>query len=314
MGAIDERPDVCIVTAPSVVVRRRGRHLLALAALLSVSSALVCGLANDGVAQSSADPSTTSLVPKAPDASTTGVPAGVALRRSGSITVRKPSAVIDTRLVKGGITIAANNVTVKRTRIRVPGGAEGVGVTIEQGVTGTLIQDTEIAGSESFQGIQGGGFTARRVNIHGFEHGVEIRGRGKVLDSYISLTDFRYPDGTVPHFDAVCGWSVNGVVVRHNTLTAPPDQTAAVNFTNDFGSIKDVVIDNNYLSGGGYALYVRGDASSPGSPALGKPVKNIRVTNNQFGTSQWGHASVVQAQISASGNVEQATGLPTLTE
>jgi hypothetical protein len=294
--------------------RMRRRLFLVPATLLSLSCALVCGVATAGVARGSAVSSPASAVLKAPDADTTGVPRGVALRRSGSLTVRKPSAVIDARLVKGGITIAANNVTVKRTRIRVPSGAEGVGVTIEQGVTGTLIQDTEIAGSESFQGIQGGGFVARRVNIHGFEHGVEIRGRAKVLDSYISLTDFRYPDGTVPHFDAVCGWSVNGVVVRHNTLTAPPDQTAAVNFTNDFGSINDVLIDNNYLSGGGYALYVRGDASSPHSPALGKPVKNIRVTNNQFGTSQWGHASVVQAEISASGNIEQATGLPTLTE
>jgi len=219
--------------------------------------------------------------------------------------------VIDARLVKGGITIAANNVTVKRTRIRVPSGAEGVGVTIEQGVTGTLIQDTEIAGSESFQGIQGGGFVARRVNIHGFEHGVEIRGRAKVLDSYISLTDFRYPDGTVPHFDAVCGWSVNGVVVRHNTLTAPPDQTAAVNFTNDFGAITNVEIDNNLLTGGGYALYLRGD-SSWFSPASSKPVTDIAVTNNRFGRSQWGPASIVNAQVSFLGNVLDLTGLPIL--
>ena len=129
-------------------------------------------------------------------------------------------------------------------------------------MTGTLIQDTEIAGSESFQGIRGGGFTARRVNIHGFEDGIEIRGRARVLDSYISLTDFLYPDGTVPHFDAVSGWSVNGVVVRHNTLTAPPDQTSAVNFTNDFGPITNVLIADNVLSGGGYALYVRGDGLS----------------------------------------------------
>ena len=292
----------------------RRRHLLLPAALLSVCCALVCGAATAAVALAPRDPSDVSVVQKAPDARTTGVPQGVALRRSGSITVRKPATVIDGRLVKGGITVAANNVTVKRTRIRVPGGAEGVGVTIAPGVTGTLIQDTEIAGSESFQGIQGGNFTARRVHIHGFEHGIEIRGRATVLDSYITLTAFRYPDGTVPHFDAVCGWSVNRVVVRHNTLTAPPDQTAAVNFTNDFGSIKNVVIDNNFLSGGGYALYVRGDASSAQSPAAGKPVKNISVTNNQFGTSQWGHASVVEAQISASGNVEQATGLPTLND
>ena len=72
-----------------------------------------------------------------------------------------------------------------------------------------------------------------------------------------------YPGGVIPHFDAVTSGSANGVVLRHNTLTAPPDQTAAVNFTNDFGSIRDVTIDNNLLTGGGYALYLRGDPGPP---------------------------------------------------
>ena len=39
----------------------------------------------------------------------------------------------------------------------------------------------------------------------------------------MTLADFRYSDGTIPHFDAVSGWSVDGVTLRHNTLTAPPD-------------------------------------------------------------------------------------------
>jgi hypothetical protein len=291
--------------------RMRARHFLVPVALLSLCGAVVCGLATAGVALAPAEPSTASAVLKAPDAGTTGVPAGVTLRRSGSITVTKSATVIDGRLIKGGITVAANNVTVKRTKIRVPSGAEGVGVTIAPGVTGTLIQDTEIAGSESFQGIQGGNFTARRLNIHGFEHGIEIRGSATVVDSYITLSSFRYPDGTTPHFDAVCGWSVNGVVVRHNTLTAPPDQTAAVNFTNDFGAIRDVVIDNNLLTGGGYALYLRGD-SSWFSPASSKPVTDIQVTNNRFGRSQWGPASIVNADVSFLGNILDLTGLPIL--
>ena len=78
-----------------------------------------------------------------------------------------------------------------------------------------------------------------------------------MLDSYIVLADFRYSDGTIPHFDAVSGWSVDGVTLRHNTLSAPPDQTSAINFTNDFGSIINVTIDNNLLTGGGHALPAR---------------------------------------------------------
>jgi hypothetical protein len=294
-------------------VGRRLARLIVAAGLLVLCS-LVGGLAKGEAELAPTADASASVARTAPEAGTTGVPRGVVLRRGRSITVKKAGTVIDRRLIKGGITIAADNVTVKRTKITVPSGADGVGVTIVPGMTGTLIQDTELAGSESFQGIRGGGFTARRVNIHGFEDGIEIRGSARVLDCYISLTDFLYPDGTIPHFDAVSGWSVNGVVVRHNTLTAPPDQTSAVNFTNDFGPINNVLIADNVLSGGGYALYVRGDGLSAQGAAAGEPVTDVRVRNNKFGTSQWGHASVVAAHIVASGNVEQATGLPTLTD
>ena len=99
--------------------------------------------------------------------------------------------------------------------------------------------------------------------------------------------------------------------MRHNTLTAPPDQTGAINFTNDFGSVTNVAIDNNLLTGGGYALYLRGD-SSWNSPAAGKPVRDITVTNNRFGKSQWGYASIVNAQVTFSGNTNDATGAPIL--
>ena len=243
-----------------------------------------------------------------PTASSTGVPAGTVLTSSGGIVANVDGQVINAKNISGGVRVSANNVTIQNSKITVGGGPSPVGVVIDAGRTGTRILDTEISAPGGFQGIQGaGGFLAQRVNIHGFEHGIEIRGAATVLDSYIVLTDFRYPDGTTPHFDAVAGWSVNNVVVRHNTLTAPPDQTGAINFTNDFGSITNVTIDNNLLTGGGYALYLRGD-SSWYSPTAGKPVTGISVTNNWFGHSQWGYSSVVNAQVSFSGNVDNTTG------
>jgi hypothetical protein len=237
------------------------------------------------------------------------VPAGTVLASSGGITANVDGQVINAKNINGGVRVSANNVTIQNSKITVGGGDSSVGVTIDSGRTGTRIINTEITAPNGFQGIQGaGGFVAQGVNIHGFEHGVEIRGAATVLDSWISVTGgWKYPDGTTPHFDAVCGWSVNGVVVRHNTLIANPDQTGAVNFTNDFGSITNVQIDNNLLVGGGYALYLRGD-SSWFSPTAGKPVTGISVTNNRFGHSQWGYSSVVNAQVSFSGNVDDTTG------
>ena len=57
-----------------------------------------------------------------PNASNTGVPAGVSLKPSGSITVTQNGAVLDGLDVSGSIRVQANNVTIKRTRIRNPGG------------------------------------------------------------------------------------------------------------------------------------------------------------------------------------------------
>jgi hypothetical protein len=246
-----------------------------------------------------------------PTAASTGVPAGTTLTSSGAITVTVAGTVIDAKNITGGVWVRANNVTIQRSKITVGGGQSSVGISIDAGRTGTRIVDSEIVANNGFTGvIGGGGFTAQRVNIHGFENGIEIRGSASVVDSYIVLADFRYSDGTIPHFDAVSGWSVDGVTLRHNTLTAPPDQTGAINFTNDFGPIVNVTIDNNLLTGGGYALYLRGD-SSWNSPTAGKPVRDITVTNNRFGKSQWGYASIVNAQVTLSGNTN-TSGAPIL--
>ncbi len=52
-----------------------------------------------------------------PDKSDTGVPHGTKLRRSGSITVTQDGAVIEGLDVDGTITVKADNVTIRNTRV-----------------------------------------------------------------------------------------------------------------------------------------------------------------------------------------------------
>ena len=112
-----------------------------------------------------------------PTAASTGVPAGTTLTNSGAITVTVAGTVIDAKNITGGVWVRANNVTIQRSKITVGGGQSTVGVSIDAGRTGTRIVDTEIVAHNGFTGvIGGGGFTAQRVNIHGFENGIEIRG------------------------------------------------------------------------------------------------------------------------------------------
>ena len=41
-------------------------------------------------------------------------------------------------------------------------------------------------------------------------------------------------------------------------------------------------------------------------------MRNISETNNRFGKSQWGYASIVNAQVTLSGNTNNANGAPIL--
>ena len=63
--------------------------------------------------------------------------------------------------------------------------------------------------------------------------------------------------------------------------------TSSINLTADFGTIDGVTItDNNFLPGGGYALYVRTD----GYCGCGT-IRNVRVTGNRWIASngnRWG--------------------------
>ena len=106
-----------------------------------------------------------------PNASNTGVPAGVSLKPSGSITVTQNGAVLDGLDVSGSIRVQANNVTIKRTRIRNSGGQA---ITVSPSTSGTLIEDVEIDGrgnSDGSSAIGDSNYTVRRVNIHHFGEG-----------------------------------------------------------------------------------------------------------------------------------------------
>ena len=98
-----------------------GATLLVVAASVGVSSAGPgAAAANSLIAPR---PSTLSIVNKAPNAATTGVPSGTRLRiHKGDPVVRKAGAVVSGLEVRGRVIIGAPNVTVKNTAVR--GGAK----------------------------------------------------------------------------------------------------------------------------------------------------------------------------------------------
>ena len=75
-------------------------------------------------------------IPGFPDATSTGVPTGVALTPSGGLTINTPGLVIEGLNIQGMVTINADNVTLKNCK--VTSGSWAV-VNITSGSTGVVI-------------------------------------------------------------------------------------------------------------------------------------------------------------------------------
>ncbi len=91
------------------------------------------------------------------------MPQGVSLTPSKPVKVTTAGAVVDGRAVDGSITVLANNVTIKRTRVVNDG---YYAIRIAAGVTGTIIEDVDIVCAYSKgNGVGFAGYTARRVRV-----------------------------------------------------------------------------------------------------------------------------------------------------
>jgi hypothetical protein len=211
-----------------------------------------------------------------PGPDNTGVPEGVALRKSESIRVTKDGTVIDGVEVTGYITVEADDVTIRNTRVR---GTKGWwGILQREGRTGLTVEDSEVFGNGKQRtqfGIlnQGKLLTVRRVDIHTISNGI-LTQQGLVEDSY--LHDPKYYSGDHTDMIMSTGPPAAGteLVIRHNTVINTLDQTGAIALFQDFGVVRDVTVEGNLLAGGGWSLYAGAGVKGTSS--------NIKVIDNVF--------------------------------
>jgi hypothetical protein len=223
-----------------------------------------------------------------PDATTTGLPAGVTLTASGDVNVTQAGTVIDALDVKGTIWVMAPNVTIQNCRIT---STDWTGIWIKPGITGTVVQDNEIlnvgSSPDGANGIFGSG-TFLRNDIHDVENGINVTGPSLIQDNYIHhMYAPNVRAGTVwggPHYDGIeINGGISGVDILHNTIINENGQTSAVMINNDFGPVSDIHVDGNYLAGGGYTLYSDGSFSSTDK------ISGVEFTNNVLGQGHWGY-------------------------
>jgi hypothetical protein len=252
-----------------------------------------------------------------PDKTNTGVVPGTQLTRvDGAVTLSTPGMVYSNKEVHGNIIVKANNVTIRNVKI-VGGSYYAISIQPwDNPVTGTLIENVEIdfQGYDNGKGIAFSNYTARKVYFHNGADCFHFSSNVTIEDSYCTV----YPDNASAaqiqafcnkesHIDGMQNDGGNGIMIRHNTILNPCNETSAILISSNTSTIQNVTITNNLLGGGGWTLYCS---------AAGNDVRNETVTNNRFSRlyypkgGYWGPAAGCELADVFTGNIWDDTLSP----
>ena len=212
-----------------------------------------------------------------PNASNTGVPAGTALKASGSITVSTAGTVISGLDINGCVDVKASNVVIKNSRITC--GRTTPAVRVYSGVTNLLVEDSEIDGAGTSPACIGyGEYTLFRSNLHDCVDGVEV-GRDTAIE-YSYVHDLSRGSGT--HDDAIQTLGGVNILIVGNTLQAyradtddPMNASIQTGHLNE--NLTNALVAYNYMDGGNYTVNAGADSTN------GYKISGYVFTGNRFG-------------------------------
>jgi hypothetical protein len=225
-----------------------------------------------------------------PGPSNTGVPAGTVLTPSGSIRVEQDGAIVEDLDIDGEIMILANDVTIRRVRLR--SGDYYPIRYFDNSNTGLVVEDSEIEGTsdDATASLSFTDYTARRLNIHGAADGFKADANVLIEDSWIH--DLR--NGTDQHNDGVQSTGGKGVTLRNNWISGASN--AAVQTGDEGAATEDLTLECNWFGGGGWTLNIRGSGATV-------PV-NTKIINNVFSRDHgYGPWTLDDPNPTISGNV-----------
>lgn len=239
----------------------------------------------------------------------TGVPKETDLSvYAGPMTITEAGAVIEGKIITGTLTVAANNVTVRKCRVNYTGmfGIYGYGFS------GLTVEDCEITGpgmaGESVAGIMAGDdITVRRCDISGAEHGMHLQKTALIELNYIH---HQRRSGYDPHYDCIIaqGWN-SAVIIQDNMLVT--HNTSAVLVKTDFGPIMGVTIRRNWIKNdtdldpGLWAWYqIYSIQGNYGGVPTGVEISDNVVQKGKNGQYYWS----LQGSVKLSGNIDYDTG------
>lgn len=242
-----------------------------------------------------------------PDEINTGVPEGMILSAGDGFTVTTNGQVIEGRDIRGAITVRANDVTIRRSRIT----HSATAIAVEDGFTNLTVEDVTIVGLEVTDAtgairVGAASIVVRRVDLSGYAEGILLIGGGGLIeDNYFH----DLPD--LVGGDTIEVWTGQGLVIRHNRLERMGGNSV-IKLPADVPAPHgdDILIDDNLIAGGGWSVYGGDD---PGRPD--EIWTNVRITDNRFSVryhERCGHWGPIANSDSAvtTGNVWHESGEP----
>lgn len=211
-----------------------------------------------------------------PTAETTGYPAGTALKPMGGLTITTPGAVYDGIDFNGTITVKADNVTIRNSKVTGR-------IDIRAPYKGLMVQRVEIIGpgdgyTTKYPGIGYDNFTCDGCNIHGWGDGAMFDSNATIINSWIH--DISVSGDS--HNQAILSLGGPNVTIVNNRLDAGKSGhfTAALSLLNQWNSFSNALVKDNLFNGGGYCVYAGGEAKGNSK----YPSSNVKFINNTFGT------------------------------
>ena len=188
-----------------------------------------------------------------PNESTTGPERNLKLRQCESLKVSAENTIVEGLDVAGRILVTAPNVTIRNCRITA--GAGGVAIKISPNVAGTVIEDCEITGPESSNGVSGSDYTARRLHIHHMGSDAFRVTRNVTIERC-----YVHDVGILPksHGDIVQMYPTDGgnISILSNHFDARGGYAALFQVEGGWR------VEGNYLNGGNYTVQCEGAAEN----------------------------------------------------
>jgi len=239
-----------------------------------------------------------------PDASNTGVPAGMTLTTvNGDMTVTTAGTIVDSKDIKGLLIIKANNVTVKNTLVEGRSTTSfGAAINIQSG-TGILIDHVtvNIANPTVYlDGIWASNATIQCSDISKGVDGMKASDNSTIQYNYIhDLSEFSSDpshNGGPTHNDTIQILDGANLLVQGNNLVAISDDNSAIQVTQDYGPVTNLRVNSNWADGGGCTF----NFAHTNNPLT------VTANNNRFGRNSFYDCPIListQTTLMGTGNV-----------